>query len=131
MTSMPLRCAQISSCSTAAARKVSAAQSTTLRPSWRSRFASFPMLVVLPAPFTPTMKITRVPLPFCEAEMPLPAATSGRTGVFRMRMMCESEEHTSELQSLRHLVCRLLLEKKKKIQKKEDDDRKYQHHIHI
>src|SRR5262245_19014403 len=26
-----------------------------------------------------------------------------------------SEEHTSELQSLRHLVCRLLLEKKKKI----------------
>src|SRR5262245_63477393 len=28
---------------------------------------------------------------------------------------CRSEEHTSELQSLRHLVCRLLLEKKKKI----------------
>src|SRR5258705_7143102 len=27
-----------------------------------------------------------------------------------------SEEHTSELQSLRHLVCRLLLEKKKKQQ---------------
>src|SRR5437899_6789272 len=39
-------------------------------------------------------------------------------GVFRARlfaMMFErSEEHTSELQSLRHLVCRLLLEKKKK-----------------
>src|SRR5438045_4864764 len=32
-----------------------------------------------------------------------------------------SEEHTSELQSLRHLVCRLLLEKKK-IQEKEDRD---------
>src|SRR5205814_2469652 len=28
-----------------------------------------------------------------------------------------SEEHTSELQSLRHLVCRLLLEKKKKTNK--------------
>src|SRR5262245_64299079 len=28
-----------------------------------------------------------------------------------------SEEHTSELQSLRHLVCRLLLEKKKKSSK--------------
>src|ERR1035438_3063340 len=28
-------------------------------------------------------------------------------------MACRSEEHTSELQSLRHLVCRLLLEKKK------------------
>ena len=35
----------------------------------------------------------------------------------RMRtedMLPRSEEHTSELQSLRHLVCRLLLEKKKK-----------------
>src|SRR5438045_2432001 len=28
--------------------------------------------------------------------------------------LLRSEEHTSELQSLRHLVCRLLLEKKKK-----------------
>src|ERR1035441_10886875 len=28
-------------------------------------------------------------------------------------ILCRSEEHTSELQSLRHLVCRLLLEKKK------------------
>src|SRR5437899_4797930 len=34
-------------------------------------------------------------------------------GHFRDAMM-RSEEHTSELQSLRHLVCRLLLEKKKK-----------------
>src|SRR5262245_63485526 len=31
-----------------------------------------------------------------------------------------SEEHTSELQSLRHLVCRLLLEKKKKKKKKKN-----------
>src|ERR1039458_10691960 len=28
-------------------------------------------------------------------------------------MLLRSEEHTSELQSLRHLVCRLLLEKKR------------------
>src|SRR5205814_4952345 len=34
---------------------------------------------------------------------------------------CRSEEHTSELQSLRHLVCRLLLEKKKKQKKKKQD----------
>src|SRR5262245_62577985 len=32
-----------------------------------------------------------------------------------------SEEHTSELQSLRHLVCRLLLEKKKRLSKGLDD----------
>src|SRR5437016_10773034 len=31
-----------------------------------------------------------------------------------------SEEHTSELQSLTNLVCRLLLEKKKKIKKNRD-----------
>src|SRR5437899_7746384 len=30
-----------------------------------------------------------------------------------LRDLSRSEEHTSELQSLRHLVCRLLLEKKK------------------
>src|SRR5438045_7039051 len=30
-----------------------------------------------------------------------------------VRIVWRSEEHTSELQSLRHLVCRLLLEKKK------------------
>ena len=29
-------------------------------------------------------------------------------------LFCRSEEHTSELQSRRNLVCRLLLEKKKK-----------------
>src|SRR5258705_9842712 len=32
--------------------------------------------------------------------------------------LIRSEEHTSELQSLRHLVCRLLLEKKKKQKQK-------------
>src|SRR5947199_4842676 len=32
-----------------------------------------------------------------------------------LRYGFRSEEHTSELQSLRHLVCRLLLEKKKKM----------------
>src|ERR1035441_11002956 len=32
----------------------------------------------------------------------------------QLRRKLRSEEHTSELQSLRHLVCRLLLEKKKK-----------------
>src|ERR1035441_10999178 len=31
----------------------------------------------------------------------------------RLNDLFRSEEHTSELQSLRHLVCRLLLEKKK------------------
>src|SRR2546425_3662616 len=46
----------------------------------------------------------------------------GRRGPFRARRRpgssatARSEEHTSELQSLAYLVCRLLLEKKKKKQ---------------
>src|ERR1035441_10956857 len=55
----------------------------------RSR-ATFPLEDFRPAPEVPRIA-------------PLPARRSPR-----------SEEHTSELQSLRHLVCRLLLEKKKK-----------------
>src|SRR5215472_9247323 len=38
----------------------------------------------------------------------------GHRGQDRLELVGRSEEHTSELQSLRHLVCRLLLEKKKK-----------------
>src|SRR5205814_9730051 len=41
-------------------------------------------------------------------------AESGLTEHVRLNRLARSEEHTSELQSLRHLVCRLLLEKKKK-----------------
>src|SRR5687767_15189417 len=37
-----------------------------------------------------------------------------RPGAFRALGLGRSEEHTSELQSLAYLVCRLLLEKKKK-----------------
>src|SRR5258705_7903643 len=41
-------------------------------------------------------------------------ATGHRVLIWSPReSMARSEEHTSELQSLRHLVCRLLLEKKK------------------
>src|SRR2546429_2383295 len=52
-------------------------------------------------------------LPICAwrgrmaGQMPLPT-------MIRMNKQTRSEEHTSELQSRLHLVCRLLLEKKKK-----------------
>ena len=52
----PAREAQTSSCSAAAARKVSAAQRRTDRPSPVQPAASLPMVVVLPAPLTPTTK---------------------------------------------------------------------------
>src|SRR5438045_5584214 len=41
-----------------------------------------------------------------DSQVATPAASRGFE-------LVRSEEHTSELQSLRHLVCRLLLEKKK------------------
>src|SRR2546429_1691768 len=53
---------------------------------------------------------THIPAPTSGArrpENPLPATASGA------RLAPRSEEHTSELQSRLHLVCRLLLEKKK------------------
>src|SRR2546422_4164192 len=40
-----------------------------------------------------------------------------RQGALQRRLGERSEEHTSELQSRLHLVCRLLLEKKKKKRK--------------
>src|SRR5687767_15309860 len=46
-----------------------------------------------------------------------PKSTSGRLSTFALwssKRADRSEEHTSELQSLAYLVCRLLLEKKKK-----------------
>src|SRR2546429_7352769 len=46
-----------------------------------------------------------------------PAEVSGSLSAKRP---LRSEEHTSELQSRLHLVCRLLLEKKKKIQRLHD-----------
>src|SRR5689334_23637893 len=44
----------------------------------------------------------------------VPAPRPGRTSPPTDRPCHRSEEHTSELQSQFHLVCRLLLEKKKK-----------------
>src|SRR5258705_6029211 len=48
------------------------------------------------------------------ALVPLPALRGRTVEPSRLATIeTRSEEHTSELQSLRHLVCRLLLEKKK------------------
>src|SRR5437899_4626864 len=51
----------------------------------------------------------KVPLSF---EPPLQHSCSIHAFRSKERLSLRSEEHTSELQSLRHLVCRLLLEKK-------------------
>src|SRR5205814_9148997 len=65
-------------------------------------------LVRLPLPREPLRPRRRL------RERPVPARHGPAAGARRGRPRSgpRSEEHTSELQSLRHLVCRLLLEKK-------------------
>src|SRR6266550_7569026 len=61
-------------------------------------------------PYT-TLFRSRVPRPL---RADLPQRRHVRAARDRLRVPClRSEEHTSELQSRLHLVCRLLLEKKK------------------
>src|SRR5437899_6253186 len=52
------------------------------------------------------------------------SSRSTRCGRLISRAIARSEEHRSELQSLRHLVCRLLLEKKKKNKKQKEQKTK-------
>src|SRR5258705_8871484 len=68
-------------------------------------------------PYTTLFRSDRGPEP--EEQAHGPAAVAPEPGLRsqdrrRAGRHRRSEEHTSELQSLRHLVCRLLLEKKKK-----------------
>src|SRR5258705_8323913 len=56
------------------------------------------------------------PITFVGLSVVAPQTQGGVHGRHRRAALAprsRSEEHTSELQSLRHLVCRLLLEKKK------------------
>src|SRR2546425_8184333 len=62
------------------------------------------------APFPP-QRMTRLPFPLCPPGRPCPDTKSASWTISERK---RSEEHTSELQSLAYLVCRLLLEKKKK-----------------
>src|SRR5947199_4774460 len=56
---------------------------------------------------------------------PVPSSTTATL------MSTRSEEHTSELQSLRHLVCRLLLEKKKKKNEPTDNREETKQNVNI
>src|SRR5258705_9398536 len=58
--------------------------------------------------------ITRLTFPGCPSGIKKHVSLIFRSPHSGLRSISmRSEEHTSELQSLRHLVCRLLLEKKK------------------
>src|SRR5258708_31666811 len=58
--------------------------------------------------------IASPPAPRSSSTTPTPSHSSSASSICRS-LVRRSEEHTSELQSPDHLVCRLLLEKKKTI----------------
>src|SRR5687767_15755213 len=67
-------------------------------------------------PYTTLFRSRRIPPDRRTSRPGSPARAGGgfRPGRRREQAIPRSEEHTSELQSLAYLVCRLLLEKKKK-----------------
>src|SRR2546425_2396192 len=75
------------------------------------RSTLFPYTTLFRSAFAPSVRF----VPAIEA--PFKSTSSRRTVVelFEVFVIARSEEHTSELQSLAYLVCRLLLEKKKKM----------------
>src|SRR5205814_9478815 len=70
------------------------------RRSLRQRRRQIPLLAPLPPQHPSPVRISPTFRPACESKREMTCS------------LPRSEEHTSELQSLRHLVCRLLLEKK-------------------
>src|SRR2546422_3301161 len=72
------------------------------------------------SPVLPKIGVTIGPGATVFTRMPRPASSAAavlardRSAAFVAEYALRSEEHTSELQSRLHLVCRLLLEKKKK-----------------
>src|SRR5437899_6198274 len=72
----------------------------------------------LPKPFNPRELVARINAVLRRRATPLPPGAPAveqeevSFGNMTVNLATRSEEHTSELQSLVHLVCRLLLEKK-------------------
>src|SRR2546422_7351433 len=88
----------------------SAAQSATLTIRSFGAGASFGFLVTRPL----CDRSARAALPAPDARAPSRTASRPCPAAGCHRARARSEEHTSELQSRLHLLCRLLLEKKKK-----------------
>src|SRR5258708_32095203 len=73
-------------------------------------------------PYTTLFRSRDAPSRLGQASQPPPYQ---KEAVDSIRSKLRSEEHTSELQSPDHLVCRLLLEKKKKTDKNSLNMREY------
>src|SRR5258708_10411790 len=76
------------------------------------------------SPWTNPVWATRLAAPFATSGLPpIMPRSPRRTAAWKSKIPghIRSEEHTSELQSPDHLVCRLLLEKKKKTNARKND----------
>src|SRR5437899_7050217 len=90
------------------------------------RSTLFPYTTLFRSPAFVSRKYPSAPSNVEQKDIP-PEFRRGRADCRETPVGCpfaRSEEHTSELQSLRHLVCRLLLEKKKKETEKIKTDRR-------
>src|SRR2546422_6337249 len=96
--------------------------SSSIRPSsrWYSSIRMLPNLSVPKFVAPPRSVVNAIVLPSGDHEgsrsayLSLVRRRRSEPSAFTMNRSDRSEEHTSELQSRLHLVCRLLLEKKKK-----------------
>src|SRR5438874_7368617 len=82
------------------------------------------MRLPLPGALPPTMLLVAIdwmttPSWLAKAPAPVPLVPMKLPSTMLLLVPLRSEEHTSELQSRRDLVCRLLLEKKKQLKKKQ------------
>src|SRR5258708_31055514 len=83
-----------------------------LRPGlWETINQRYPGSMITKADYVPLARLSK---PLNEAHVTLISSCASLSGYDRRASGTRSEEHTSELQSPDHLVCRLLLEKKKK-----------------
>src|SRR2546429_3600301 len=65
-------------------------------------------------PYTTLFRSNSTALPSCRPQILTSGSMTMTVSMRAGSVVSRSEEHTSELQSRLHLVCRLLLEKKKK-----------------
>src|SRR5262245_56689500 len=101
-TEVPERIAQANAVANRIARFITLAQATLDIAIYDFRLHGEPAAIIVEAIRECTKAGVAIRIAFDAATNPGPPVSP------------RSEEHTSELQSLRHLVCRLLLEKKKK-----------------
>src|SRR6185437_14660998 len=111
-TRMPVMCDQSDPVGTSAVRKPSRAASA-------SRRCTLPTRLTSPdsdtSPIAHSVLGSAISLAAEAIASSTARSTDGSVILMPPTLAARSEEHTSELQSLAYLVCRLLLEKKKKI----------------